>query len=313
MEQQLKIEVSNLKRYFGKTKAVDDVTFSFESGHVFGFIGPNGAGKTTTLRIMATLDEPTDGDIYINGISVREEPEKVRRFVGYVPDSLPTHSDITVHEYLDFFGRAYGLKGIELTRAVEGVKEFTNVGSIQDKLIGSLSRGMKQRVSLGRSLIHDPSVLIMDEPAAALDPRGRVEFRELVRLLAEQGRAILISSHILTELTEICNGVVILERGKIVETGTLESVLERSMPRHNIVIRAIDRHEELYRALLEMPFIRDVRQSGNELEVEVDGTEESSAALLREIVTRGFQVADFHHQRVDLEDIFMQLTKGDVQ
>jgi len=313
MENELKIEVRNLKRYFKKTKAVDDISFSFESGHVFGFIGPNGAGKTTTLRIIASLDEPTGGDVFINGTSVSEEPEKIRKLVGYVPDSLPSHSDITVHEYLDFFARAYGLKGKDRRSAVEGVKEFTNVGGIQDKLLRSLSKGMKQRVSLGRALIHDPAVLVMDEPAAGLDPRARIEFRELVSVLSEQGRAILISSHILTELTEVCNGVVIIEKGKILETGTIDKVLSRCVPRQTIAIRTLNRREALCRDLLEMPFISEVRPVGDEVHIEFEGSDDQSAEILSKLIARGFRVTDYHHVRVDLEDIFMKLTKGEVQ
>jgi ABC-2 type transport system ATP-binding protein len=205
------------------------------------------------------------------------------------------------------------LKGGKCRNAVEGVKEFTHVGGIQDKLIRSLSKGMKQRVSLGRALIHDPPVLVMDEPAAGLDPRARVEFRELVSILAEQGRAILISSHILTELTEICNGVVIIEKGKILETGTISSVLSRCVPRQTIALRTLNRREDLCRDLLEMPCISDVRQAGDEIHIEFEGTDNQSAEILSILIARGFKVTDYHHVRVDLEDIFMKLTKGDVQ
>ena len=199
----MKVQVQNLRKDFGAAIAVNNISFTFDSGHIFGFVGPNGAGKTTTMRIIATLDEPTRGDVLINGISVCQQPEHARQKVGYVPDSLPSHGDITVHEYLDFFARAYGLRGKKRDQAVAAVEEFTGVTNILEKPLRALSKGMKQRVSLGRALVNDPDVLILDEPAAGLDPRARIELRELLLLLAQRGKAILISSRILTELTEI--------------------------------------------------------------------------------------------------------------
>ena len=199
----MQVNIIHLRKDFGATRAVDDISFSFSSGEIVGFVGPNGAGKTTTMKILATLDEPTDGDAKIDDISIVEMPEKARRLIGYVPDALPMHRDISVHEYLDFFARAYGLAGTQRTQVVENIEEFTNLTGIREKTLHALSKGMKQRVSLARALLHDPPVLVMDEPAAGLDPRGRVELRELLRVLSGQGKAILISSHILTELSEL--------------------------------------------------------------------------------------------------------------
>ena len=165
------VSIVNLKRYFGKTKAVDDISFSFSSGHIFGFVGPNGAGKTTTMRILATLDDPTEGNAYVNGVSLVDDPEKARKFIGFMPDTLPAHRDMTVHDYIDFFARAYGLRGAKRLAVVESVEEFTNLKGIREKLLRALSKGMKQRVSLARAIVHDPPVLVLDEPAAGLDPR----------------------------------------------------------------------------------------------------------------------------------------------
>ena len=195
----MKTEVRNLTRIFGKTKAVDNVSFSFEDGNIFGFIGPNGAGKTTTIRIMATLDLATSGDVFYDGVSATIYPEAVRRVVGYMPDSLPGYKDIQVWEYLDFFARSFGLKGAERTRALNDIVDFTNLGELRYKFLFALSKGMKQRVSLARALIHNPKVLIMDEPAAGLDPRARHELRTLLKILADQKKAIFLSSHILSE------------------------------------------------------------------------------------------------------------------
>ncbi|HOB31918.1 MAG TPA: ABC transporter ATP-binding protein [Verrucomicrobiota bacterium] len=311
----MKVQVRNLRKEFGKTVAVDGITFSFDSGHVFGFVGPNGAGKTTTMRIIATIEEPTDGDVLLNGISLREHPELARRAVGYVPDSLPAHADITVHEYLDFYARAYGLRGRKRTEAVSAIEEFTNVTGIRDKHLKALSKGMKQRVSLGRALVHDPDLLILDEPAAGLDPRARVELRELLALLAERKKAILISSHILTELTEICNGVVIIEKGRLLETGTIDEVLKKSAPRRTVAIRLLDpaQSSELLKELLLTPLVENARPVGSEVHFEFAGSEPEACDLLGQLVARRFRILEFRQTRADLEDIFMSVTKGGVQ
>jgi ABC-2 type transport system ATP-binding protein len=311
----MKIQVRNLRKEFGKTVAVDNISFSFDSGHVFGFVGPNGAGKTTTMRIIATIDEPTDGDVFINGFSIREEPEMARRLIGYVPDTLPSHGDITVHEYLDFYGRAYGLRGAKRKQAVEAIEEFTNVTGIRQKHIKALSKGMKQRVSLGRALIYDPDVLVLDEPAAGLDPRARIELRELLVLLAQRRKAILISSHILTELTEICNGVVIIERGKILETGTIDEVLKKSTQHRTVSIRLLDaaQTKTLLMELLQTPFVENAREVGAEIHFELSGDESAACDILGQLIGKGFKVLEFRQTKEDLEDIFMKVTKGGVQ
>ena len=213
----MKVEVLSLKRQFENTLAVDDLSFSLSSGSIVGFVGPNGSGKTTTMNIMATLDEPDSGDVLIDGVSIVDYPEVARRRVGFMPDWLPAQSDITAHEYIDFFARAYGYRGAELERRVREVEDFTVVTPIRDKVLSALSRGLKQRVSLARAMVHDPDVLIMDEPANGLDPRARIEFREYAKRLADAGKAVFISSHILADLNEICSGCVIIERGRLVK------------------------------------------------------------------------------------------------
>jgi ABC-2 type transport system ATP-binding protein len=308
----MKVDIVRLKKYFGKTKAVNDISFSFSSGQIFGFVGPNGSGKTTTMRILATLDEPTSGAAFVDGISVVDEPEKTHRLIGYVPDNLPAHRDISVHEYLDFFARAYGLRGDKRREVVEGVEEFTNLLGIREKHVNALSKGMKNRVSVARALVHDPPVLIMDEPAAGLDPRARIELRELLKVLAGQGKAILISSHILTELAEICDGAVIIERGKVLRAGILEEILAQDVPHRTIVIRTMDRPDELHKHVLQIPNIEAARLVDHTLEADLLGTEETCCELLAGLVQQGFRIVEFHQRRADLEQIFMNVTKGEV-
>lgn len=308
----MKIQVKNLRKEFGKTIAVDNISFAFDSGHIFGFVGPNGAGKTTTMRILATLDEPTSGEALIDGVSVIEEPEQARQLVGYVPDSLPTHRDISVHEYLDFFARAYGLKGATRKQTVESIEEFTNLLGIRDKMLIALSKGMKQRVTLARALLHDPPVLIMDEPASGLDPRARIELRELLRVLSGQGKAILISSHILTELAEICHGAIIIEQGRILMAGGIGDLLSDTVSRRIVMIRVLSRREELRHELLQMPHVEAARFVGDEIAVEVSGADEACSDVLADVIARGYRVAEFKQQRANLEEIFMNVTKGAV-
>jgi len=309
----LHIHIDHLKKHYGRTKAVDDVSFSFSSGEIVGFVGPNGAGKSTTLRIIATLDEPSGGDVFLDDISVVEEPDKVHRLIGYVPDALPGHRDISVHEYLDFFARAYGIGTPTRQKVVESIEEFTNLLGIREKHLNALSKGMKNRVSVARALVHDPAVLIMDEPAAGLDPRARIELRELLKVLSSQGKAILISSHILTELAEICTGAVIIERGRILRAGSLTQILNADVPHRTILIRSLDEPELLSKHLLLQPNIEAVRRIDGAVEVDVTGGEEACWELLAHLVRSGYRVVEFHQQRAGLEELFMNVTRGEVQ
>ena len=308
----MRVDVVNLKKFYGRTKAVNGISFSFSSGQIFGFVGPNGAGKSTTMRVLATLDEPTEGDARVDGVSLVEEPEKGHRLVGYVPDALPEHRDISVHEYLDFFARAYGIRSPRRQRVVEEIEEFTNLVGIREKHVSALSKGMKNRVSVARALVHDPPVLVMDEPAAGLDPRDRIELRELLKVLAGQGKAILISSHILTELAEICTGAVFIERGKILRAGTLEQLLREDLLHRTVVVRPYGRLEEVHKHLLVQPNVEAVRVLEGALEVDVAGTDEDCCELLAELVQSGYRVLEFRPRRADLEQIFMTVTKGEV-
>jgi ABC-2 type transport system ATP-binding protein len=323
----MEIRIQNLVKTFGSTRAVDDISFSFGSGDIFGFIGPNGAGKTTTIRIMSTLDLPDSGDVFYDGVSVVNDPEAVRRLIGYMPDSLPEFRDIQVWEYLDFFARTFGLKGEKRTRILAEVEEFTGLGSIRHKYLAALSKGMKQRVSLARALVHNPPVLVMDEPAAGLDPRARLELRSLLRILSQQGKAILLSSHILSELQDTCNGAVIIEQGKLLSAGKLnELLINRKAPAGAVAEVPMERElvcviiecggppENMRGRLLEQPTVREVRldESGR-LETLIDGDEQEINRLMVLLLNDGFIVSGFHRRRIGLEELFMKITTGGVQ
>ena len=309
----MQVTIEHLKKHYGRTRAVDDISFTFSSGEIIGFVGPNGAGKSTTMRIIATLEEPTGGDVRLDDVSVVEEPEKAHRLIGYVPDALPGHRDISVHEYLDFFARSYGIAAPARMKVVESIEEFTNLLGIRDKHLNALSKGMKNRVSVARALVHDPAVLIMDEPAAGLDPRARIELRELLKVLSAQGKAVLISSHILTELSEICTGAVIVERGRILRAGSLSHILTADVPHRALLIRSLDGPELLYKHLLLLPNVEAVRLLDHSVEADVNGNDEDCGELLANLVREGHRVVEFHQQRAGLEQLFMNVTQGEVQ
>jgi ABC-2 type transport system ATP-binding protein len=314
------IECRHLHRYFGRLKAVNDVSFRAYRGQVMGFIGPNGAGKTTAMRILATLDVPTSGEAFINGYSVIDDPDKVRRIVGFMPDSFGKYANMNVLEYIDYFARAYNLTPRARRDAVERVLVFTELKKLVEKPINALSKGMSQRLGLARTLINDPAVLILDEPAAGLDPRARIELRELVRLLArELKKTVLISSHILTELGEICDSAAIIEAGRILASGTIDEIqqAQRASQGRSIgtavsvrVLRDVDRLERL---LLEQPQVSGVSVVAQTATFEYSGDEAELCGLLRLMVREELAVVEFRGRTETLEDAFLAITKGVTQ
>jgi ABC-2 type transport system ATP-binding protein len=308
------IELRRLHRYFGATKAVNDVTFSVPRGQVFGYIGPNGAGKTTSMRILATLDLPTYGDAFVDGFSVINDPDRVRRRLGFMPDSFGTYANVNCWEYLDFYARAYGLVGRDRHRALRHVMGFTGLDKLAEKPISGLSKGMKQRLCLGRSMIHNPGVLILDEPAAGLDPRARIELREMIgQLAAGDGKTILVSSHILTELAEMCDRVGIIERGTLLATGSVEEIHRQLETHREVRVRLLERIADAAAWLREQPDVHEVREEGELLRFSHPGTRTEEAQLLRQMIEAGLSVAEFRSEEKSLEDVFMHVTQGHVQ
>jgi ABC-2 type transport system ATP-binding protein len=307
------IELRRLHRLFGNTRAVDDVSFDVQRGEVFGYIGPNGAGKTTSMRILATLDLPSAGDALVDGFSVVNDPDRVRRRLGFMPDTFGTYANVNCREYLDFFARAYGLVGKDRQRALQYVMSFTKLDQLAEKPINGLSKGMKQRLCLGRAMIHDPSVLILDEPAAALDPRARIQLREMIGQLAADGKTILISSHILTELAEMVDQIGIIEQGRLLAIGTVEQILKDLKTHNEVHVRLLEGAENLVNWLSEQPGLFDIRADGERVTFSHEGDRQAESELLRGMVLAGFRVVGFGSQTKSLEDVFMHVTEGVVQ
>jgi ABC-2 type transport system ATP-binding protein len=307
------LEIDGLVRHFDKLRAVDNISFNVKRGQVFGFIGPNGAGKTTTMRILATLDLPQQGDVRVNGVSVIEEPEMGRRLTGFMPDYAGVYTTTTVEEYLDFFARSNGLQGDARRSAVEGVIDFMGIGDLRDRHVEKLSKGLKQRVALGRAIIHDPQLLVLDEPAANLDPRARIEFRTLIRELASDGKTVLLSSHILTELSEICDAVAVIEKGKILATGTVQEIMTGLREHRVLTVRVAGERESAMRFLLEQPEVARVLDANDRLQLEFTGDDAAQVALLGRLVGAGYPILEFTTEGAGLEDLFMKITAGKVQ
>jgi ABC-2 type transport system ATP-binding protein len=307
------IELRRLHRVFDQTHAVNDVSFEVFAGEVFGYIGPNGAGKTTSMRILATLDEPSSGDALVDGFSVVDDPDRVRRRLGFMPDYFGTYQNVNVREYLDFFARAYGLIGRERLSAIGEVMEFTQLDTLAEKPIDGLSKGMKQRLCLGRTMIHNPSVLVLDEPAAGLDPRARIELRDMISKLAEAGKAILISSHILTELAEICDRVGILEQGRLLAVGSVAEISARVEIQSSVHVRVLDDADRLRGWLAARGDVAELSTEDDLTTFNFSGDRPAEAALLRAMVEAGFSVVEFGARHKSLEDVFLHVTEGRVQ
>jgi ABC-2 type transport system ATP-binding protein len=307
------VELRNLVRTFGTTRAVNEVSFTVGRGQVFGYIGPNGAGKTTSMRILATLDTPNAGDAFVDGFSVVDDPDRVRRRLGFMPDYFGTYPNMNVRDYLDFFARAYGLRGSERTRALSYVMDFTQLDELATKPITGLSKGMKQRLCLGRTMIHSPAVLIMDEPAAGLDPRARIELREMIRRLAADGKTILISSHILSELAEMVDVIGIIEQGRMLAVGSVAEIHAMHKTHSEVKVRVLGGSDLLAQWLTARGDVQQLNVDGEQVTFAHAGDEQTEADLLRDIMAAGFRVAAFGGTRKSLEDVFMQVTRGAVQ
>ncbi|MED4752300.1 ABC transporter ATP-binding protein [Brevibacillus choshinensis] len=304
------IQIQNLRKRYGKMEALKGLTLEIDKGTVFGFVGPNGAGKSTTMSILATLLEPTSGKAYVGGFEVTKNPKEVRKLIGYMPDFFGVYDNLTAEEYLDFYGANYDIPLAERKQIIPQLLELVNLSHKRDAYVDSLSRGMKQRLGLARSLVHNPEVLILDEPASGLDPRARIELREILKELRDMGKTIIISSHILPELAEMCDVIGIIEEGDLVAFGRVDEIYAKMQEKRVLRIRLTDRVEEAMTRLREMPVVSGVTREGNWVVVGFAGNDEQQVHLLHELTTAGYPVAAFNEAEGNLEEIFLEITKG---
>jgi ABC-2 type transport system ATP-binding protein len=310
------IEIQDLSKRYGNRTAVDHLTLNVDAGEIFGFVGPNGAGKTSTIRVMTTLLTPTSGDVRIAGQSVKTDPMGVRKAVGYMPDFFGLYRNMTVREYLDFFAACYRIPVDQRAGLIHDLLELVDLSHREDDMVDKLSRGMQQRLSLARTLVHDPQVLVLDEPASGLDPRARVEIRELLQELARMGKTIFFSTHILADVAEICSRVGILEGGRLAALGELESLQQQLMPRRRIeitILGAPDQAQEILKSLPEVSEVQSpngVSNGHSRLMAEFSGDDAAMSQVLARLIQEGVPVFNFTADSRDMEAVFMRATKG---
>lgn len=305
------LEVKNLRKTFGGFTAVQNISFTLKPGDIFGFIGSNGAGKTTTIRMLSTLLEPTSGTATLNGVDILENPMQIRRMIGYMPDFFGLYDDVKVWEYLDFFASIYGVQ--KRDKVIDEVLELTDLSIKKHSFVQSLSRGMQQRLCLARCLVHDPKLLLLDEPASGLDPRARAELKELIAELGRMGKIVIVSSHILPELSDFCNCVGIIERGDLLAFGDVASVVRSIRPTKLVRIQCISDLQKLESLIIKTKNVQKCEAIGSgEFLVELAGDDTDQAQFLKSMVDDGHQITNFSEDQANLEDVFLKLTTGAV-
>lgn len=310
MAQELAIATTKLTKQFERQVAVNQVELQIESGEVYGLIGPNGAGKTTLIRMLAAAEEPTTGEIYIYGDRLLQDNSnpRLKQKLAYLPDDFPLYEDLNVWDYLDYFARLYHLKSPHRRRRIQEVLELVQLTSKRHSRINTLSRGMKQRLSLARTILHDPLLLLLDEPVSGLDPIARMQFREIIRVLQTVGMTILISSHVLSDLAELCTSVGIMELGYLVESTALKELYQR-LSHQQIIIKTLGDLDRLQQELKQSSQVEEweIMTHQNSVRVNFSGGDQESAELLRSLITAGIEVCEFHCIQEDLESIFLKL------
>ncbi|USG68093.1 ABC transporter ATP-binding protein [Brevibacillus ruminantium] len=304
------INTVHLSKNYGKVQALIDLQLSIEQGKVFGFIGPNGAGKSTTMMILSTLLEPTEGEAFVCGYDVRKEPAAVRQSLGYMPDFFGVYDNLTALEYLDFYAGAFKIPAGKRKRLLADLLELVNLSDKAEAYVDSLSRGMQQRLSLARCLIHDPQVLILDEPASGLDPRARIELREILKQLRGMKKTILISSHILPELAELCDEIGIIEKGRLIACGALDEVSIRASGVTLMMVKTLSNHHRAALLLSENVFVEDLDEQMDGFRFRFVGSDTEKAALLHDLVSAGVAVSYFGESSENLEAVFLAITEG---
>lgn len=305
------LTIKNLSKKYGKNLAVNDLSLEVPAGEIYGFVGPNGAGKTTTMKIICGLLNATSGEIILDGVDVTRHGKKIKEKLGYMPDFFGVYDDLKVHEYLAFYASIYHIKGTRCVKLIDDLLELVDLTGKKEAYVDSLSRGMKQRLCLARSLVHNPGLLVLDEPASGMDPRARVEMKEILRSLKGMGKTIIISSHILPELAELCTSIGIIDKGKMVVSGSVSDIMQQVYSKRVIRVKVLDKQEEAALILREFPFIDKLTIGENTIQAGFEGGEEEMSRVLATLVNRQIPVASFSQLEGNLEDIFMKVTKGE--
>jgi len=305
------LKIKGLVKKYGRFTAVNDLNLNVPKGEIYGFVGPNGAGKTTTMKIICGLMAADSGEVYVNDIDVINNGRKAKEVIGYMPDFFGVYDNLKVTEYLDFYASIYKINAKDRKKICDDLLELVDLQDKRDAYVDSLSRGMKQRLCLARSLVHNPELLVLDEPASGMDPRARVEMKEILRTLKDMGKTIIISSHILPELSELCTSIGIIDRGRMVISGTVDEIMQQVYSKRFIKIKIRDKVDECVKIMQESPLITSINKDENLIEAGFEGNEEEMAVLLKELVLRDIPVISFGQMDGNLEDVFMKVTKGD--
>jgi ABC-2 type transport system ATP-binding protein len=305
------LSIRNLNKRYGKFQAVSDLSMEVPEGEIFGFVGPNGAGKTTTMKIICGLLRATSGEITLDGVDVIGNSKKIKEKIGYMPDFFGVYDDLKVSEYLEFYASIYNIKGQERKKITDDLLELVDLGHKREAYVDSLSRGMKQRLCLARSLVHNPRLLVLDEPASGMDPRARVEMKERLKNLKGMGKTIIISSHILPELAELCTSIGIIDKGRIVISGSVDAIMQQVYSKKVIKVKVRGRLEDAVIALKEYPFIDKLVYGEDTIQAGFGGGDEEMSRVLAALVAKGIPVVSFSQLDGNLEDVFMKVTKGD--
>ena len=304
-------EILELKKSFGKFTALNSLSMNITDNSIFGFVGPNGAGKTTTMKIMAGLLKADSGNIYINGEDVLKNPQKIREKIGYMPDFFGVYDDLKVTEYMDFYAGTYYIPYADRPSLIDSLLEIVDLSDKKNAYVDSLSRGMKQRLCLARSLIHDPNLIILDEPASGLDPRARVEMKEVLKQLKEMGKTIIVSSHILPELAEMCSEIGIIDHGQLVTQGTVNEIMNKIHKNRIVRVKTSSAKDTLIRLLKEQTKVGEITENADNIEFVFNGNDNDLTSILRNIIMNGIPVFSFGEAEGNLEEIFMTVTGGD--
>ncbi len=306
------LSVKSLRVDYEDITAVDDVSFEVESGMVYGLIGPNGAGKTSIIRVIATLLQPTYGQVRLCDIDLLSEPLRALNHLGFMPDMPPLYDDLFVEEFLQLFASAYGLSGAARHKRIDELLDKVQLTEKRKTPAGELSRGMKQRLFLAKTLLHDPKVLLLDEPASGLDPRARLDLRDVIVELGRAGKAVVVSSHILSEMADFCNSVGIMERGKMLLSGRIDDILKQLRPGLLLRVRLLAPDDRLGPVLAANPSVSEIETEGAQSTFKLAGDSEAAAKLLRELIQQDFRVAEYREMTSNLQDIFLQVSTGRV-